>query len=449
MAATAASDLTEGPVLSLITKRLRALRKKHNRILQMEESVSQGKPLNKEQEEVLRTKPSVTAAIDELEKLRQPLAAAVADEISLAVQNHQNSAPPSLNAATASDSEQTVADTESKEDREYSIVEDLLNLLYFGTMFDVKSQNDFTSTMLTRTHERGCCLTYDYVTDDENADMLCETDLDLISMLGSLLISRPVDSSFSHRDALQRCIVHAKQWLVNSDQPINSDPSVTYAGLKAKLNKIMASDYFTTTPEMKATVEMAAAAVGNYAAFQVPVHGSMVPVSVPVLVEGSDEQYQQKDEDATNFEGNEAYDNQSSPVEEPHKGEFESENTTEIPSQTELDEQQTEGQNQRDVESKDNHYAPRRNFQNQRGGRGGEGGRRGYPNGRVGRGSSRGGGGYQNGRNQYYDQPGNYYPRNYHYNNRGRGGRGGGGGDGNFYNNHSSGAEASYAPADS
>ena len=101
------------------------------------------------------------------------------------------------------------------------------------------------------------------------------------------------------------------------------------------------------------------------------------------------------------------------------QGEFESENTTEIPSQTELDEQQTEGQNQRDVESKDNHYAPRRNFQNQRGGRGGEGGRRGYPNGRVGRGSSRGGGGYQNGRNQYYDQPGNYYPRNYHYNNRG------------------------------
>ncbi|XP_057482360.1 uncharacterized protein LOC130769173 [Actinidia eriantha] len=441
MATAEASDLTEGPVLSLITKRLRALRKKHNRILQMEESVSLGKPLNKEQEDVLRTKPSVTAAIDELEKLRQPLAAAVADEIRLAVQDHPVSAPPSL---TAADSEQNVADTESKDDREYSIVEDLLNLLYFGTMFDVKSRNDFTSTMLTRTHERGCCLTYDYVTDDENADLLCETDLDLISMLGGLLISRPVDSSFSHRDALQRCIVHAKQWLVNSDQPIDSDPSVTYAGLKAKLIKIMASDYFTTTPEMKATVEMAAAAVGNYPSFQVPVHGSMVPVHV----EGLDEQYQQKDEDVANFEGHEAYDNQSSPVEEPHKGEFDSQHTTKIPSQTELDEQQAEGQNQRDVESKENHYVSRRNFQNQRGGSGGSGGgRRVYPNGRVGRGSSRGGGGYQNGRNQYYDQPGNYYPRNYHYNNRGRGGRGGGGG--NFYNNHSSRAQASHAPADS
>ena len=60
--------------------------------------------------------------------------------------------------------------------------------------------------------------------------------------------------------------------------------------MKAKLIKIMASDYFTTTPEMKATVEMAAAAVGNYPSFQVPVHGSMVPVHV----EGLDEQYQKK-----------------------------------------------------------------------------------------------------------------------------------------------------------
>jgi hypothetical protein len=41
------------------------------------------------------------------------------------------------------------------------------------------------------------------------------------------------------------------------------------AELREKLNKIMASDYFTTTPEIKAPVEMAAAA-GNYVPFQVP-----------------------------------------------------------------------------------------------------------------------------------------------------------------------------------
>ena len=46
----------------------------------------------------------------------------------------------------------------------------------------------------------------------------------------------------------------------------------------------MSSEYFTTTPEMKAPVEVAAAA-GNYATFQVPVHGAAIPTSVPVEVE--------------------------------------------------------------------------------------------------------------------------------------------------------------------
>lgn len=100
--------------------------------------------------------------------------------------------------------------------------------------------------------------------------------------------------------------------------------------------------------------------------------------------------------------------------------------------------------NHGDVESKEQQYVPRRPYQNQRGGRGGGGGRRGYSNGRGGRGSSRGGGAYQNGRSQYYDQPVNYYPRNY-YNNRGRGGRGGGH---PYNNNNGSAAQGGYAPAD-
>ncbi|KAE8696589.1 hypothetical protein F3Y22_tig00110655pilonHSYRG00034 [Hibiscus syriacus] len=70
-------------------------------------------------------------------------------------------------------------------------------------------------------------------------------------------------------------------------------------------------------------------------------------------------------------------------------------------------------------ESKEPQYVPRRPYQNQRGGRGTGGGRR---SGRGGRGNGRGGITYQNGQNQYYDQPGNYYPRN-QYNNRGRGER--------------------------
>ncbi|URD94585.1 hypothetical protein MUK42_30300 [Musa troglodytarum] len=212
----------DGPVLSLMSKRLRALRKKYNRILQMEGSLAQGKPLNKEQEE---------------------------EEPDLAVR-------------------------------------DMLTLLYFGCLFDVKPQSEFAATMLTRTHERGCCLTYDYVTDDA-IELLGERDLDAISALGSLVTSRPVYSGVSHKNALEACLQHAKHWLSSADQPILTGTSITYAELREKLNKILASDYFTTTPEMKAPGDVAAA-VGKYGvACQVPISESMMAPSPVVQTEGA------------------------------------------------------------------------------------------------------------------------------------------------------------------
>ncbi|XP_030443141.2 disease resistance protein L6-like [Syzygium oleosum] len=67
------SDATKGPVLSLINNRLCALRKKRKRILQMES-------INKEQEDVLRSKPSVLASIKELKKLRRQFSSALRDD---------------------------------------------------------------------------------------------------------------------------------------------------------------------------------------------------------------------------------------------------------------------------------------------------------------------------------------------------------------------------------
>lgn len=440
-----ASEASDGPVLSLINKRIRGLRKKLNRIGQMEEAVAQGKPLNKEQEEVLRSKPAVSAQIEELEKLRQPLSQAVAEELSLSLQRHNLSSASSSSDDNNNNINNTNNNNDQKpnpsDDSSESNLEYLIYLLYFGFLFDVKSQSDFTATMLTRTHERGCCLTYDYVTDDAT-DLLGEGDLDLISNLGSLLTSRPVDSSFSHKNALQRCIDHAKLWLANSDQPIEPNANVTYAGLREKLNKIMASDYFTTTPEMKAPVEVAAAAAaGNYASFQVPIQQTS-------QVEGSVPQFQHMDVETGDFQGHETGDNEFSSVDELQKDEVEIENAAEFVSvqQEEIKPQAELEHNEIDPQSKAQQYYPRRAFQNQRGGRGGGGGggRRGYSNGRGGRGGGgRGGGSYQNGRNQFYEQPGNYYQRNY-YNNRGRGGRGGG----PSYNNHGPADQGGYAPAD-
>ncbi|GMH01680.1 hypothetical protein Nepgr_003519 [Nepenthes gracilis] len=431
---TTAGNTTDGPVLSLINKRLRALRKKFNRIVQTEESLSEGKTLNSEQQELLRSKSSVLCLIDELEKLRSPLSSAVSEEISLALKNHLQN-PQSASRVQ----EECVAD-----DTQDRAIKDLLNLMYFGSLFDVMPQREFTSLMLTRTHERGCCLTYDYVTDDAT-DLLGEMDLDLISALKGLMISRPVDSSLSHKNALQRCIEHAKLWLANSDQPIDPDSNVTYAGLREKLNKIMSSDYYTTTPQMKVAVEMAAAAAaGNFGSFQVPV----MPVSVPVQVEEPVGQYQETEENTENYEEYKIVDNNhSEPAEEFQKGNVESENPLdEVFSEADHTEQQVEmEESQRDT-LKEQQYVPRRNYQNQRGGRGSGSGRRGYPNGRGGRGA-RGGGPYQNGRNQFYEQTGNYYPRNYYYT-RGRGGgRGGGGVGGSNHHSHASAVEGGHAHA--
>nr|XP_033510582.1 ATP-dependent RNA helicase A protein-like isoform X2 [Nicotiana tomentosiformis] len=414
----AASDVSEGPVLSVINKRLRALRKKYNRIVQMEESVSKGKTLNKEQEETLRSKPAVIAGIDELEKLREPLASAIAEEINLAT---SASATPDNNPKNEGEGEGVMC------------VEDLLNLLYFGCMFDVKSlQSEFsTATMLTRTHERACCLSYDCMPEDESSDvidLLGENDLDLISMLSGLLIYRPVNSPLSHKRALRQCIEHAKLWLTKSDQPIVPDSDVTYTGLRSKLNRIISSLYFTTDP---VKVEATAA---NYEPYSVPVEESVgvVTANESVQVHTIAIQSQHKEEECLSSQGNDTNGIQASSV-EVQQGE----NLSELPAEVEEVTPEAEGDdNLKDMNFKEQQSVPRRSYQNQnyRGHRNGDGGgRRGYSNGRGGRGR---GGSYQNGRNQYYDQSGNYYQKSHNNNYRGRGGRGGN------YNPHASGGQA-------
>lgn len=229
MAAISASSsqiAADGPVLTLLNKRLRALRKKLNRISQMEKSLSLGKSLNREQEETLRSKPALLAGIDEVERLRHPLMQAVNQEIQIALQANK---PLSQTHSEGSSSEQEdvepVASDESLVD---SAVADLLNVVYFGSIFDVGALLMVHDNLLTKLHERNCCLTYDYVTDDEAAgDPLREWDLDLIAMIGGLLISRPGYSGLSHKDSLQMCVERAKLWLANSDQPIEPDSNIT------------------------------------------------------------------------------------------------------------------------------------------------------------------------------------------------------------------------------
>ncbi|XP_076947237.1 uncharacterized protein LOC143619108 [Bidens hawaiensis] len=412
----ATADAADGPVLTLINKRIRNLKKKLNRINQIEQSAVK----NKEQEDLLKSKPAIASVVEELEKLRPPLSAAVDEEIAIAVKHSQT---PRDNNNNNNNNNNNINNNNDNNNINESTVEDLLKLIYIGNMFDVKTRNEFDSIMLTRTHERNCCLTYDYVTDDDAAVVLGESDLDLLAKMSSFLISRPVDLSASHQDALRRCVEHAKRWLAGAEERVEADSDVTYAALREKLTKIIGSDYLKITPEMKAPAVVAAEAAGNYV-FQ-----------VPVQVENTVAPHDQTEDNSTDFQRNETHEDQSSPVEHSPEQEPEAENTIETEVQVEQGET-----NAVNTENKEQ-YAPRR--YNQRGGgrsNGGGHGGRGYGGGRGGRSGGRGGP-YQNERNQYYEQQGNYYQsnqRNY-YGGRGRGGRGGGGGgngNGNGYNHH-------------
>ncbi|XP_076945750.1 uncharacterized protein LOC143616940 isoform X2 [Bidens hawaiensis] len=435
---TTPADSNDGPVLTLINKRIRNLKKKLNRISQIEQSTVK----NKEQEDLLKSKPSIVAAVDELEKLRPPLSAAVDEEIAIAVKLSQTPLTEftetlgNVIAVTETETEtETLGDNNNNNNNNNNsdidnddvnesdrVIEDLLKLIYIGNMFDVKTRSEYDSVMLTRTHERNCCLTYDYVTDDDAAVVLGESDLDLLAKMSSLLISRPVDLSASHQDALRRCVEHAKRWLKGAEESVEADSDVTYAALREKLTKIIGSDYLKITPEMKAPAVVAAEAAGNYV-FQ-----------VPVQVENTVAPHEQTEDNSTDFQRNATHEDQSGPVEHSSEQEPEAENT--IETQVQVEQGET---NPANTENKEQ-YAPRR--YNQRGGgrsNGGGRGGRGYGGGRGGRSGGRGGP-YQNGRNQYYEQQGNYYQsnqRNY-YGGRGRGGRGGGGGNGNGngYNHH-------------
>ncbi|KAG9133488.1 hypothetical protein Leryth_022673 [Lithospermum erythrorhizon] len=255
--ATSSSDASEGPVLNLINKRLRALRKKQNRINQMEESLSKGKTLNKEQQDTLNSKQSILGAIEELDRLLLLVPCAVSEELKIRkeIKNVEKISvkgdEEELRKGVVGNEETTkgfvgIEDVRKgfvgieerpngfvgNEDARKGLVgiEELLELVYFGSLFDVKTQSEFVGTMFRKIHERGCCLSYDCVTDDDEGgfrELLTEGDLDLISMLGRLLIERPVDSGLSHKNALERCVEHAKLWVSNSEQPIVPHSDIT------------------------------------------------------------------------------------------------------------------------------------------------------------------------------------------------------------------------------
>eukprot|EP00250_Pteridium_aquilinum_P010111 c19162_g1_i1 orf=372-2030(-) len=312
------SSCKEGPVLTMINKRLRALKKKYNRILQIEESKAQGKQINKEQEGVLKGKLSVGVLIEEYEKLRTPLMMAVKEEIEKEIMEIRGKYDQKSTAGdeehadvrvvekeimdTRVENEQTndegvvdvraVVDNEAICDKSLHVeissnveleddglcgrdalqsgmvpfereVNDLLHLIYFAQLFNVPPADASPSLVWTKIHERSSCISYDCVTEEDSSSPLEESDLNDLSLLGSLIISQPPNGTLSHRDALQHCVQHALLWLGNSDAPIKEGLAVTYSHLRERLSRILSSEYYTMIPELQTINQQAVAAAAS------------------------------------------------------------------------------------------------------------------------------------------------------------------------------------------
>ncbi|KAL2608953.1 hypothetical protein R1flu_027526 [Riccia fluitans] len=535
----------DGPVLTMMSKRLRALRKKFNRILQIEENKAQGKTINKEQQDVLKTKIAIAALIDEYEKLRQPLLTAVKEEVaerekelmaaSLQRQDEEESVGDEVErdqkaAAVVTSENEAVKDTaeenaelgaaDSAEDvngndgaDDHDVergdseihtaaednavdssapasltdaeIEDLLKLLYFAQLFDVRSQGETPSFVWTKVHERSSCLSYDFVTDDATTPLV-EGDLDALSIFGSLLTTRSPNVTVSHKEALEKCIEHAKSYLMSSDAAVG-ELGISYSRLRERLNRILSSEYFTMTPELQTVSQQTAAAAATAAGQYVTKAPALDPQTMSGVIAEEDDgdvryYHQEAAVSAQYYQARGEYlpavpmviangiplatsplvaltntapyvpESMGASADTPQFGSHEEasqatplvqENTSEQEHAEPVNVQSSQGQQHQNHHQGHQQGAPRgggyHNMRGRHGGYGGQGSRGGrgaFPNGRGGR-PGRGPGGYQGGGRggQFYDQ-GGYYPRN-HYGGGGRGGRGGRGGGGNMmYSGH-------------
>ncbi|XBI73856.1 hypothetical protein VPH35_067514 [Triticum aestivum] len=405
-------EIKEGPVLSVVSKRLRVLRKKQNCIAQMEESVAAGKMLNQEQKELMHSKPVMPRSLTSLSELSTV------------------PAPAAGSSSFGSDLS----------------IQDLLALIYFGSLFYVKSPNEFIATMVACKNERSSCITHGYVWDD-TVELLVENDLDAVSAMAALAAARPSSADgVSHHDALQACAHHARLWLTRADAPIHPGSSVTYAAVRSKLDRIMASDYYT-----------APAVAGNHGAEGLQAQMSMTDSpEAPSLKETLAAENHKEDEEDSSHATEIDNDHQSNAADVQNV-----DGKTLVNPRVEYRVAEAE-QEKFDVKEQDQMYAepkkqqfqhPRQSCQNQRGGD--SGWRGAYPNGRSGHGGGGGGGrgmgsGYENGRggggggcgmgSGYENGRGGGGGGGYQ-NSRGGGGSGGyqnsrgGGGGGGYYNN--------------
>eukprot|EP00197_Chlamydomonas_leiostraca_P011291 CAMPEP_0202864522 /NCGR_PEP_ID=MMETSP1391-20130828/4729_1 /ASSEMBLY_ACC=CAM_ASM_000867 /TAXON_ID=1034604 /ORGANISM="Chlamydomonas leiostraca, Strain SAG 11-49" /LENGTH=284 /DNA_ID=CAMNT_0049544273 /DNA_START=117 /DNA_END=968 /DNA_ORIENTATION=+ len=272
------------PVLLVVHRRLRAAKKKLTKIQELEAQQSSGKQLNADQLATLTTKQFVLATVEELEKIQEPLHAAIAEEVQLA----RDKAATDALAKAQAQVEAQLQEERAKADKEWErklhamqkerddareakkaaekklekqrqetplkhqakpLIEKLLELFYYSKVFDISNQ------MLSE-YEKAACLAHDKRVGGGGAAGAALEALDLgeLSYFGRIMMDRNAAAAGSHKETLDKAVELALQWLYSPKavaipaSAMGPPKDVTMEQLQRTLARIRKSDYHTVPP---------------------------------------------------------------------------------------------------------------------------------------------------------------------------------------------------------
>ncbi|KAK9811150.1 hypothetical protein WJX73_006694 [Symbiochloris irregularis] len=264
-----------GPVLKVISKRLRKFNKTIKHLETIEEAKAAGKALNEQQEEVLAGKAKAVYVIEELSRLVPLLQEAAAEEtkaavaVALAKQSSQHGAEvkqledaaaaaavaAAEGGAEAGRDQHTVAQTvppaaelrnrDSHGELSLAIndaVERLVQLTYFAQVFNPESG-------FPASHERDVCIQYDKELYGQDSQQLTGSDLIALANFGLQLTQRGQSDGqvCSHQDCLTRSKRLALAWVHRAEEPVPGT-RFTVAQLANKCVRLMSSRFVATPP---------------------------------------------------------------------------------------------------------------------------------------------------------------------------------------------------------
>mmetsp|Transcript_9657 Transcript_9657/g.18146 ORF Transcript_9657/g.18146 Transcript_9657/m.18146 type:complete len:496 (-) Transcript_9657:1558-3045(-) len=244
-------------------KRIRALRKKVRNVEEIEKKVREGKTINEQQEEAIRSKKVTLAVLEEVEKLeavvkekeRERLdAEAARDKERKGKKEREVREQKEKEKKKKKLEEQEKAKAVEQEQDVDAVIEKLLKVFYFGRLFD-------TSTGNTLAHyERAAYLGYDALLNDPNFEfgsggLMAQKHLDGLVSFAYYLSSRPMNQLLSHEQALERCKALAKEFLSPQDPkgkglevPL-SDGS--FCDMEAMLKRVSLTGFYSIVPTLQ------------------------------------------------------------------------------------------------------------------------------------------------------------------------------------------------------